>query len=139
MILFPKKRGRRPHEGAGTSRFQTEVGAQLESYGFFGCDKPHKIEYAEKHTYTPDFILPNETIIEVKGYFPPEDRSKMLHVKESNPNLDIRFIFSSPRKTLTKTSKTTYGEWATKNGFKWAEKKIPVEWLYEEKGDVHTA
>jgi hypothetical protein len=60
-------------------------------------------------------------------------RAKMTAVKKENPDKDIRFLFQAPNNRLTKRSKTTYGEWATKNGFKWAiAPDIPRSWIENE-------
>lgn len=83
------------------------------------------------HTYTPDFVLPNGIIIEAKGLFEREDRQKHLLIKEQYPNLDIRFVFQNPKLKLYKGSKTTYGDWADKNGFLWSTRQIPDNWLRE--------
>lgn len=80
-------------------------------------------------TYTPDFKLPNGIYIECKGRFTGADRKKMILVIKSNPDKDIRMVFQNARVRLSKVSKTTYGEWATKNGIIWAEKTVPKEWL----------
>jgi len=87
--------------------------------------KPEKI-----HTYTPDFYLPKQNIyIETKGLFTSQDRQKMRFIKEQHPNIEIRFIFSNAKAKISKKSKTTYGMWAEKYGFKYADKNIPKEWL----------
>ncbi len=83
----------------------------------------------ENKTYTPDFILPNGIIIESKGRFVPEDRKKHLKVREQNPKLDIRFVFSNSRNKIRKGSKTTYAMWCGKNNFLYADKRIPDEWI----------
>lgn len=91
-----------------------------------------KLKYllpATWHIYTPDFILPNGIIIEAKGKLDVATRYKMEHVKKSNPELDIRFVFMRAKNPIRRGSKTTYGDWATKNGFPWADKEIPTEWL----------
>lgn len=93
-----------------------------------------KIPYtipASPHTYTPDFVLENGVIIESKGLFSVEDRKKHLLVKAQHPEYDIRFVFQNPHARLYKGSPTTYAMWAEKNGFKWAKKTIPEEWLKE--------
>lgn len=93
-----------------------------------------KIKYvkpATTHTYTPDFELPNGIIVETKGKFTAEDRYKHLCVRESNPELDIRFVFQRAKQPIRKGSPTTYGDWATENGFKWADKEVPKEWIKE--------
>jgi hypothetical protein len=83
-------------------------------------------------TYRPDFhLLQNGILIESKGYFLPEDRSKHLLIKEQHPDLDIRFVFQRARAPLRKGSRTTYSSWAEKHGFLWAEKSIPPAWISE--------
>lgn len=93
-----------------------------------------KVPYTQpaKHRhYTPDFILPNGIVIETKGLFVVEDRQKHVLVKEQHPNLDIRFVFSNANGKLRKGSPTTYADWCSNNGFKYANKTIPKEWLTE--------
>lgn len=82
--------------------------------------------------YTPDFLLPSGIIIETKGLFTAEDRRKHLLVQKQNPLFDIRFVFESSKRRLSKISKTTYGMWCEKYGFLYADKLVPDEWLREE-------
>lgn len=94
--------------------------------------EPFTINYTLKKTYTPDFVLKkNGIIIEAKGYLSPQDRTKMRAVKEDNPELDIRFVFANSSNKLNRSSKTTYGDWAEKNGFPWADGVIPDKWIKE--------
>lgn len=93
--------------------------------------KVNFVEPAKKRTYTPDFKLPNGIIIETKGRFLTEDRQKHLLVKAQHPHLDIRFVFSNSRAKINKRSTTTYADWCLKNGFQYADKKAPEEWLKE--------
>ena len=82
--------------------------------------------------YIPDFRLPNGVLVETKGRFPYPDRAKMLLVRESNPELDIRLVFQRANNRLTKSKNSmTYWEWADKHGFIWAEGTIPEEWWKE--------
>ena len=90
-------------------------------------------EPAKTRKYTPDFELPNGIIIETKGRFLTADRQKHLLVKQQNPQLDIRFVFSNAKAKLSKISKTTYADWCIKNKFLYANKEIPDEWLRETK------
>lgn len=104
-------------------------------------DKGIKVEYeteqvtysipASDHTYHPDFRLPNGIYVETKGRFVIADRKKHLLIKEQHPELDIRFVFSNSRNKINKNSKTTYADWCTKHGFKYADKTIPEEWFNE--------
>lgn len=83
----------------------------------------------ENKTYTPDFKLPNGIIIESKGRFVAADRKKHIIIKRQHPFLDIRFVFSNSRAKLYKGAKSTYGDWCSKHGFLYADKRIPDEWL----------
>lgn len=115
---------------------EEKVAAQLAEAGInakyeettFSFEQP-----AKARRYTPDFILPNGIVIETKGYFVPEDRNKMVWVKTQHPDLDIRFVFSKSSSPLYKGSKTTYASWCEKEGFKFADKLIPKNWLTEPK------
>jgi hypothetical protein len=117
------------------SGLEDKVSDELKSKGIDGEYEKHQIQYtkpATNHTYKPDFRLPNGIFVETKGRFTLEDRKKHLLIKQQKPDLDIRFVFQNPNAKLTKKSKTTYGMWADKNGFKWSNKDIPHEWINEE-------
>ena len=92
-----------------------------------------KIEWEDLRyrTYTPDFVLDNGIIIETKGLFDNDDRRKHVAIKEQHPELDIRFVFSNANAKLYKGAKSRYFEWCEKNGFLWANRVIPQEWLTE--------
>jgi len=79
--------------------------------------------------YTPDFVLPNGIIIESKGQFKTADRQKHVLIKAQHPLLEIRFVFSNPNQRISKTSKTTYAMWCDTNGFLYAKRMIPQEWI----------
>ncbi len=82
--------------------------------------------------YLPDFRVGN-IIIETKGWFGQgaKERQKLIFVRQSNPELDIRLVFSDANKKIYKTSPTTYAMWADHNGFKWATKVVPSSWITE--------
>lgn len=100
-----------------------------------------KWTYSCNRRYTPDFILTKKDgtkmYIEAKGRFFSKDRTKMKYVKEQNPDLDIRFVFLDGKTKLSKTSKTSYMDWAKRHGFpaydckRTKEPSIPEEWLNE--------
>lgn len=118
------------------SGLEEKVGAQLEERGVKAEYEPFKIPYTvpvKKRTYTPDYVLPNGIIIETKGRFMADDRQKHQLIRDQYPGLDIRFVFSNPNAKLRKGSPTTYASWCEKNGFQYAAKTIPLEWLAEEK------
>lgn len=112
------------------SRLEERLARWLEVNGHSFEYETLKLDYTVKAVYTPDFILPNGVILEAKGYFRPEDRSKMLAVKKHHPDLDIRLVFQAPYNTITKQSKTTYARWAEKNKFPWCPSyNIPLDWF----------
>ena len=88
---------------------------------------------ASEHYYTPDIILPNGIIVEIKGRLVKADRDKHLLITEQHPNLDIRFVFQNANNKIRKGSKTTYAQWCEKNDIKWCEKLVPDDWLKEKK------
>jgi hypothetical protein len=96
----------------------------------------HYIVPERKAKYTPDFVFVKRNgqfmFIETKGRWTTADRTKMKHVLQSNPGVDIRMVFQNPTQRLSKTSKTTYAEYALKLGINYVAKKdIPEEWLME--------
>tara|TARA_R110000823_G_scaffold122458_1_gene247915 strand:- start:48 stop:494 length:447 start_codon:yes stop_codon:yes gene_type:complete len=94
-----------------------------------------KIEWEDLayRTYTPDFILPNNIIIEVKGRFITQDRRKHREIKKQHPDLDIRFVFENSNRKLYKGAKTTYREWCIRYGFLYYDRIVPESWLKEKK------
>lgn len=92
-----------------------------------------KLNYVLAKRYTPDIIISfkdgRKLYIECKGWFRPEDRTKMAAVKQANPELDIRFVFPRDNK-LNKNTETLYSAWCTKHGFPYAiGTAVPKEWL----------
>lgn len=116
------------------SGLEDEVAKQLLILGIEPKYEELTIPYtkpARVHKYTPDFQLPNGIIIETKGRFVTADRQKHLLIKAQHPELDIRFVFSNPNARISKKSTTTYADWCRKNGFLFAHRRIPEEWINE--------
>lgn len=96
-----------------------------------------RLEYVTTSLYRPDFPVEfkdgRKMYIEAKGYFKYSDRAKMLAVRDTNPDLDIRFLFmrDSPS-CLGKGSKMRPSEWADKHGFKWCIGEVPLEWFRDD-------
>lgn len=91
-----------------------------------------KLKYVKplsNHTYTPDILLKNGVILELKGRLTAQDRMKMSLVKKQHPDLDIRFLFSNSKTKIIKGSPTTYGMWCDKNNFPYCDKAVPDDWL----------
>lgn len=131
------KKKNTPFRSGGEENFKRYLDSKKVKYSY----ETLKIGYVPKpKKYTPDFILANGIVIEYKGRFLPEDRSKHLLVKEQHPELDIRFVFEQNHK-LNKKSKTRYSDWCDKHGFKYIIAKrvdgkltydIPEDWIQTE-------
>ena len=142
-LLMYKDRYRRARALGYRSGLEVQIAQELTDANVAFQYEPYRIKYeqpARTRTYTPDIVLPNGTIIELKGRFPTADRQKMLMVKASHPDLDIRFLFSNPNTRIGKKSSTTYAMWCDKNDFPYVKaaskaqlragkNSIPKEWL----------
>ncbi len=130
------------------SGLEVKVAEELNELGIVYEFEPKegKIPYTvpeSYHTYTPDFVITTKSgkqiIIETKGIWDYADRNKHLLIKEQHPDLDIRFIFSRSKSRIRKGSATTYQDICEGRGrapfkgitWKYADKKIPSEWLNE--------
>jgi hypothetical protein len=119
------------------SRFEKDIMEALVAKGVKFEYEPFRIPYVKPPShYTPDLILFNGTIIEIKGLFAPQDRNKHLLLKAQYPDLDIHFVFYNSKSKLNKKSNTTYAMWCEKNNFKFSEGSIPKEWLKKPKGKI---
>lgn len=117
--------------GVYKSKLEKTIAADIKSRGLLVKYEKFKVAYTKpvtSHKYTPDFLLPNGMIIEVKGLFSTQDRKKHILIKEQHPELDIRFVFSSSKKKLYKGSKTTYADWCCRHSFLFSDRLIPKEW-----------
>lgn len=92
--------------------------------------EPDRFQFVKKSHYTPDWKIAKDTYVETKGYFAPSDRSKLLTFLEQYPHIRVYLLFGNASNRLNRKSSTTYGQWATKHGIKWADisKGIPKEW-----------
>ena len=128
------------------SKFEKRVGASLtargvdfkyetDTYNYFltvrgECGDCGSNNVENQHWYTPDFFLPNGIIVETKGKLTVRDRKLAIAVRELHPDLDLRFCFMRDNK-ISRTSKTRYSDWASKNGFKYSIGDIPDQWIEE--------
>ena len=113
-------------------------GSEKKVYEFFKSKKikvkyePEKFKYEwhEHKTYCPDFMLPNNTYIEVKGRLTIEMRKKHFFFRNSNPDIIVRFAFDNPNKKLNKGGTMTYAGWCVKHDFDYCKISdgIPKQW-----------
>ena len=127
------------------SKLEENVADLLQGLGVSYEYESTKVPYIIRHNYTPDFVLASGIFLETKGYWDADDRRKILAVKKSNPELDIRMVFQAPYNRISKKSKTTYAQWCNKISkgskttyAKWCDKhnipwtsftEIPIDWL----------
>ena len=117
------------------SKLEQRIADNLTDRGVTYLYEKDKVSYVipeSEHVYTPDLRLKHRKwLIEVKGRMRDSDISKMLHVKASNPDLDVRFIFQRDQ-PLRRGSRKKYSDWCREHGFLYAIGKVPQEWLDEE-------
>ena len=113
------------------SQFEANFARNLRERKIASLYEQDTIQYIPKpRTYTPDFyIKEGDFYVETKGRFFATDRTKHLLIKEQHPDIDIRFVFLNAKNRLDKRSRTTYAQWCEKNGFLYAEKRMPEEWM----------
>jgi len=112
------------------SKLEERIADLLEGLGVSYESESTKVPYTIQHHYYPDFILPNKTYLEAKGYWDAADRRKVLAVKKDNPDIDIRMVFQAPYNTISKKSKTTYAQWCERHDIPWTHfHDIPLDWL----------
>ena len=115
------------------SKFEQTVAQTLGKRAVYEPDVLPYEQPAVQRKYTPDWKIGEKTYIETKGKLDLETRKKMVWIKEAYPDYKFYFLFQNAHNRITKRSKTTYGEWATDNGFEWAHfpDGIPEEWFGE--------
>ena len=112
------------------SSYEERIVAALNEEGAEYEYETYEVDYIVKKVYVPDFIFPDKKLmVEAKGYFSPQDRSKMLKVREVlDDGWEVRFVFEKAHNKLTARTNTTYAKWCERHGFLWAEGMIPEEW-----------
>lgn len=116
------------------SQLETEVEQGLINQGLTPLYETEKFPYVLHRKYTPDFKVETRwgsIFVEVKGWWPPAERTKFLAVITANPGLPIFVALQRPHMTLTKQSKTTYAMWCNKHGIAWCPTPIPPEFMNE--------
>ena len=112
------------------SDLEGSVADQLENQRVEFVFEPSRIKYEVQKKYTPDFLLPNGILIEVKGWFKADDQRKHKLIKAQHPELDIRFVFGRLRSKV-QGGRFTCQSWCEKYDFKFAESFVPNDWIHE--------
>jgi len=128
MFQIYKRIKAKPLKGM-RSAFEEKVYQCSKKQGFTIEYEPTELKYTL--SYIPDFLLPNGVYVECKGYFAPEDRTKILSVIKSNPNIRLRLLFQKNNK-ISCNSNMTYGDWCNKHNIIWSIGAIiPLSWYNE--------
>ncbi len=119
------------------SKFEKQVaqGFKKAKIGFeYEPEVVRFVQPEKARKYTPDWRITtcsgDVLLVETKGKLTVEDRQKLVWVKEQHPKLNLVILFMNASVKIRKNSPTSYGEWATKNGFTWFDwkKGLPKEW-----------
>ena len=139
---MPIKKPRKAN--AYRSNFERTVATDLRKRGVKFEYETLKMPFTApptKHTYKPDFILPNGICVESKGKFDNESRKKMAIVcKEYAGKTDVRMLFMRDQ-PLQKGAKNYYSDWCNARGILWAVGEVPQDWIdgfpfdYKERSD----
>lgn len=84
--------------------------------------EPCRIAYTviQEKKYLPDFVenyegsLDRSLIFEVKGYFKPEDRTKIKNIMKAKPDLNLIMCFDKDN-YLSKAKYRRYSDWCREN------------------------
>ena len=115
------------------SKLEERVEYEFDQLGIEHSYETETVDYIVRHSYTPDFTVPgaHPFHVEVKGWMSPEDRKKLLAVVINNPRLPLLVALQSPNQKLSKRSKTSVSDWATKHGIAWTPIPIPKELIMQ--------
>lgn len=108
--------------GKFRSHFEMTVAEKMPDNSCYECEE---VEYKipeEPHKYTPDFVITakdgHKVYLEVKGRFRTKaEADKYIHIRNSNQNMDLRFIIMDAKTLMPRSKKTTMKQWLEKNGF----------------------
>lgn len=124
--FFPKGK----HHGKYKSGLEREFASLATAQGLKFEYEPTKFAYARPSHYVPDWRIAEGVYIETKGWLAPFQRAGLLAFQQQYPQVRILLLFGNSQNRLNAGSKTTYGQWAERHGFEWADfrKGIPVHW-----------
>jgi len=121
----------KPRPGIYRSKLEEDVSADLIKLGYETSYEKDRFDYVlPPRRYTPDFRV-GDFFIEVKGWFPSKERTKLLAVMKANPDLPLFVALQSPHQRLSKTSKTSVALWCEKHGIPWCPTPIPASFLHQ--------
>ena len=123
------KYGKRQTDGF-RSGFESKVAKDLTNNGVYWEYEQRKFDLVIPRSYTPDFVLGNGVVLEVKGYFDAEDRRLIKLFREQHPDVDLRMVLQKPYQKLQKGGRMDYAGWCEKYNVPWCEgPSLPQDWV----------
>lgn len=123
------KYGKRQTDGF-RSGFESKVAKDLTNNGVYWEYEQRKFDLVIPRSYTPDFVLGNGVVLEVKGYFDAEDRRLIKLFREQHPDVDLRMVLQKPHQKLQKGGRMDYAGWCEKYNVPWCEgPSLPQDWV----------
>lgn len=118
--------------GPYKSRLEAKFAAMMKKAGKKAEYEVDKLEFITKTHYLPDWKIAPNVYIETKGYLSSSNRSRLIDFKKQYPHVTICLVFQESQNKIYRNSRTTYAQWATKNGFPWSDIKdgLPVHWWH---------
>lgn len=107
--------------GKYKSHFELEISGKMPDESYEATELKYTIP-ATEHIYIPDWTVTatdgHSIYLESKGRFRTKaEADKYLLVRDSNPDIDLRFIIQSDKTLMPRSKKTTMKQWLKKNGF----------------------
>lgn len=132
-MQYNKKRFYEVRKRGYRSRLEETIAKQIAQANHslrYELTKIKWVDFAIR-SYTPDFVLDNGIIIEVKGFWATGDRRKHVEIQQQHSDLDIRLVFENSGRKIRKGSATSYGKWCEKKNIQYCDRVIPQAWLRE--------
>lgn len=128
MLDRYNKRRNAARERGHRSQLETDVENSLVAHGFTPEYEVERFSYVLHRKYAPDFRV-GGVYVEVKGWWPSNERSKFLAVILNNPTIPIFVALQKPHQKISRTSKTSYAQWCDKHGIAWCPIPIPPDFV----------
>ena len=116
-----KSRKHKKDCGKYKSHFEMEVAEKLGEENYEVSELTYEVP-AVPHIYIPDFTVTaqdgHKINFECKGRFRTKaEADKYIYVRDSNPDIDLRFILMDKKTLMPRSKKTTVYEWLVKHNF----------------------
>lgn len=97
------------------SSWEANVARVLNKKGVSWKYEDHFYDLSGGLMYLPDFFLPNDVILEVKGYWDQNSRDKVITFSRDNPQISLQILDSDMYYSLERQYGTIIPEWEGSN------------------------